>query len=186
MKATRLVKDARLSPRFQWMASKETDEFQSRPTTFIETDGTSLKTSLDISRKYGAVLDALLPFEGGALYPGPAQTFYAIASQRRIANYFNLGTSLASWRGWLANKGPILTRLNVDETWDNATSTVGKLATYKPTTEPRGHAVALVGYTATHLIVRNSWGTSWGDRGFAYASNAYAQAAFTEAYGVSL
>ncbi len=44
---------------------------------------------------------------------------------------------------------------------------------------------ALVGYTPDRFIVRNSWGTSWGDQGFAYASVAYAQAAFTEAYGVS-
>ena len=44
--------------------------------------------------------------------------------------------------------------------------------------------MTLVGYTPEAFIVRNSWGTGWGDRGFAYASLAYAQAAFTEAYGV--
>ena len=42
-----------------------------------------------------------------------------------------------------------------------------------------------VGYDQSMFIVRNSWGTDeWGDKGFAYASNAYAAAAFTEAYGV--
>ena len=45
--------------------------------------------------------------------------------------------------------------------------------------------VALVGYTPDRFIVRNSWGTGWGDKGFGYASLAYAQDAFTEAYGVS-
>lgn len=42
--------------------------------------------------------------------------------------------------------------------------------------------VALVGYTSDRFIVRNSWG----DKGFGYASIAYAQAAFTEAYGVTV
>jgi C1A family cysteine protease len=46
--------------------------------------------------------------------------------------------------------------------------------------------VALVGYRAGAFIVRNSWGTGWGDKGFAYASLAYAQDAFTEAYGVEV
>jgi len=34
--------------------------------------------------------------------------------------------------------------------------------------------------------MRNIWGTSWSDNGFAYASKAYAQAAFKEAYGVNV
>ena len=58
------------------------------------------------------------------------------------------------------------------------------LDAYKPKTAHGGHAVALVGYTPDAFIVRNSWGTGWGDKGFAYASLAYAQEAFTEAYGV--
>ncbi len=46
--------------------------------------------------------------------------------------------------------------------------------------------VCLVGYTKDYFIARNSWGTDWGDKGFAYAYNDYALAAFTEAYGAAL
>lgn len=186
VKATRLPKSQRLSPRFVWMASKEMDTFVSQPTTFIESEGTSLKAALDIARKFGTVNDSVLPFEPMKLYPGAAQTFYALAARLKIASYFNLGTKGNNWRTWLANNGPILTRLNVDETWDNAASTNGRLDVYKPETTRGGHAIALVGYTRDRFIVRNSWGTGWGDRGFGYASSAYAQAAFTEAYGVAL
>lgn len=177
---------ALLSTRFIWMAAKETDIFISRPTTFIESDGTSLKAALDIARKFGAVLDSTLPFGSGKFYGGEVSTFYALAAQRRISSYFGLGTNLPSWRKWIALNGPILTRLDVDATWDKATATKGKLDTYYPNTARGGHAVALVGYTSSHFIVRNSWGTGWGDKGFAYASDSYAQAAFTEAYGVVL
>ena len=73
-----------------------------------------------------------------------------------------------------------------DNAWMNAAATGGVLAAYDPLSAQGGHAVALVGYDQNRFIVRNSWGRSWGDNGFAYASNAYAAAAFTEAYGVTI
>jgi len=179
VKAGKVDKDERLSPRFVWMASKESDEFTSRPTTFIEVEGTSLKSALDVARKFGAVRDDILPFGSAKLFSGDAKTFYAIASQLKILSYFNLGRNPAQWQAWLATKGPILTRLSVDATWDAATKNGGKLDVYKPDTARGGHAVALVGYRKSGFIVRNSWGTAWGDKGFAYPS-----LAFTEAYGV--
>ena len=179
-------KTEKISPRFIWMAAKETDVFVSRPTTFIELDGTSLKAALDVARKFGVVTDTVLPFGSGKLYSGSSNSFYALAAHRRIASYFNLGKNLADWRSWIARNGPILTRLNVDQTWDEATSTQGNIDTYLWDTARGGHAVALVGYTKDRFIVRNSWGLTWGDKGYAYASNAYAVAAFTEAYGVTI
>jgi len=191
VKANRLGKDERLSPRFIWMASKETDLFTSQPTTFIEVAGTSLKAALDVARKFGAVREPVLPFASGKLYAQDPKTFYALAASLKINSYFNLSLGLlhtiAEWRTWIATKGPILTRLEVDRTWDEAKATQGKLDVYLPETRRGGHAVAIVGYTADRFIVRNSWGTTlWGDAGFGYASLAYAQDAFTEAYGVSL
>jgi hypothetical protein len=184
VKAGRFPPDQRLSARFIWMAAKETDKFVSQPTTFIELEGTSLKAALDIARKFGVVSDAVLAFNSGRLYPDDRRTFYAMAAQLKINSYFNLGTDPANWRTWLSGKGPILTRLDVDAAWDNASATQGNLDFYQPASAHGGHAVALVGYTAERFIVRNSWGTGWGDQGYAYASLAYAQAAFTEAYGV--
>ena len=186
VKAGRILNDKLLSPRFIWMASKETDQYTSVPTTFIELEGTSLKAALDIARKFGTVPDAALPFNSGKLYPNDAQSFYAAASQLKISGYYNLGTNMANWRLWLATKGPILTRLDVDATWDNATQNGGRMDVYQPATVRGGHAVALVGYTPDRFIVRNSWGTVWGDKGYGYASIAYAHAAFTEAYGVTV
>jgi C1A family cysteine protease len=188
-KAGRIKTTDAVSKRFIWMASKETDEFDTNPTTFIENAGTSLKAALDVARKFGSVKETVLPF-GGGLYPGKPETFYALAAQLKIQSYFNLsfnrGGSIDSWRRWLGTRGPILTRLDVDRTWDEASDTAGNLDEYEPRTRRGGHAVALVGYTPDRFVVRNSWGIGWGDNGFAYASLAYAQDAFTEAYGVSV
>jgi len=186
VKAGRLGTEELLSPRFIWMASKETDRFDRRPTTFIETSGTSIKAALDIVRRFGAVKDSVLPFGSGQLYPGNSNSFYALAAQFKIAGYFNLGTDLDRWRQWLALNGPLASRLNVDATWFAATSTHGNLDTYQADTARGGHAIAVVGYTPDRFIIRNSWGVRWGDEGFAYASEAYARAALTEAYGASI
>jgi len=74
VKSGKLTETQLLSPRFVWMASKETDPFITRPTTFIETEGTSLKTALDVARKFGVVRDTTLPFASGKLYAGQAKT----------------------------------------------------------------------------------------------------------------
>lgn len=187
--AAKIARPGRLSPRCTWMASKETDEFTNRPETFIEGAGTSLKAAMEFLRKYGAVPESLLPFHvSTTLYLGDENSFYATAAKYRIASYFNLSKNLTSWRTWLATHGPIMAALNVDATWDNATATKGKLNTFQPNTVRGGHAICVVGYTKDkRFIIRNSWGTTWGDKGYAYASEAYINAGFfSESYGVTV
>jgi C1A family cysteine protease len=197
VKAKRLAQNAKLSVRHIWMSAKEMDEYNYYPSTFLEIEGTSLKAALDIARKYGVVEETVLPFEPEKLYAGEPESYYASAARYKILSYFNLRNNFGNkaenwnavvtdWRTWIANKGPILTRLDVDDTWENATATKGNLNAYHKPPGPAGHCVALVGYTKDRFIVRNSWGTVWGDKGFAYASLEYAKAAFTEAYGVTL
>ncbi len=189
VKAGRLANNVPLSTRYLWMASKETDVYTTRPTSFIESDGTWLTAALNIAQKFGVVTDKLLPFKlGGAqqMYTGTANAFYAVASQLRIASYFNLGRDLAAWRNWLVSQGPILTRLDVDNNFMQATRSKGKLDAYDAASSQGGHCVALVGYSNGRFIVRNSWGVGWGDKGFAYAADSYAQPAFTEAFGVKV
>jgi len=187
--AGRLAKTGRVSPRFTWMASKETDEFTSKPETFIEGAGTSLKAAMDICRKYGVVQESMLPFHiGTKMYVGDENVFFAAAAQCKASAYFNLGKNLTQWRTWLASNGPIMAGLNVDATWDNATATHGILDSFQPNTGRGGHAICIVGYRKDgRFIVRNSWGTGWGDNGFAYASQAYINGAFfPESYGITL
>ncbi|WP_199121283.1 C1 family peptidase [Pedobacter sp. ASV28] len=188
----KLIKNSDLlSVRFIWMAAKETDIFNNRPSTFIEEAGTSLKAALDIARNYGCVNDSLLPFKSGKLYDSTENLFYVSASRLKILNYFNLikGTSskITNWKNWIAaGNGPILTRLDVDSTWDNASMNKGNLDRYYPSSARGGHAVSIVGYTKDRFIVRNSWGNTWGDDGFGYASLDYAEQAFTEAFGITI
>jgi hypothetical protein len=181
----RLAENEQISVRFIWMAAKETDEFRRRPTSFIEEAGTSLKAALDVARKLGCATERVLPFDREEVFTGTEASFYSRASRLKIASYHNLGRSLADWRQWLYQNGPILTRLNVDNAFYNAAQTGGRLTQHDPNARG-GHAVSLVGYTREGFIVRNSWSTRWGDRGFALATDSYAESAFTEAYGVTV
>src|SRR4029077_1809651 len=96
VKAGKLGQNELLSPRFTWMASKETDEFTSRPETFIEEAGTSLKAAMDICRKYGVVLNSLLPFDlMTKMYTGSENAFYAAASTRKISSYVNMAKNFS-------------------------------------------------------------------------------------------
>lgn len=180
-----MIRSEETSPRFIWMANKETDDITSYPTTFIESTGTQTKYALRIARRYGCVLERHLPMVGG-LYTGSSASFYSMAARFRIRAFYNLGRNLSVWRYWICRVGPILTRLNCDRAWMNASRANPHLRVYPTGPTYGGHAVALVAYTSRYFIVRNSWGTTWGDRGFAYAWDAYAGRAFTEAYGVVL
>jgi len=182
-----------LSRRFVWMAAKEMDEFTYYPTTFLEQPGTSLKAALTMIRRYGCVAERELPFDPDQMSHMNQNSFYALASQFRITEYINLRRSwdrwhivAEKWKTWLATQGPILTRLGVDDTWFNANNTDGNLDLYQPDTVQGGHAIAIVGYSPDRFIIRNSWGEAWGDQGYAYASYPYAEAAFDEAYGISV
>src|SRR3954469_6635122 len=187
--AGRLGPDEHLSVRYVWMSSKETDGYTSRPETFIELAGTSLKTAMDVCRNFGIATEAALPFHiGTKMFTGNENSFFADAAQRRILSYFNLGKDPNQWRSWLAGHGPILAGLSIDKTWDDAAGTHGNLDTFDPGSVRGGHAVTIVGYLPNgRFIVRNSWDTTWGDNGFGYASPAYIAAGFfDESYGVTV
>jgi C1A family cysteine protease len=185
--AGKIRRSQRLSPRFIWMASKETDEFRNRPTSFVEESGTSLKAAMNVARRHGFALERDLPFEvQTAMWLGPERALYASAARRRIS-YVNLRLDLQRWKSWLVTKGPILAGLWVDDHWNNL-GPDGRLDAWDPASAYGGHAVCIVGYRKDgRFIVRNSWGTSWGHRGFAYVTPAYLRKGFfPESYGASI
>jgi len=186
VKAGKLRKHEHISVRFIWMAAKEMDEKCPYPTTFLDDAGTSAKSALRVVKKIGALKTSVLPFDG-RLVKLKESNFLKVAGRLKMKAYFNLCSTQAGkldrFKEWLAYHGPILTRLKVDPSWNNIKSD-GQLRTYDKRRAHGGHAVSIVGYTPTHFIIRNSWGTGWGHKGFAYASYEYVTDAFHEGYGI--
>ncbi len=177
----------RLSARYLWLAAKETDELVDRPTTFIESAGTTLKGALDVGRRYGVATDQMLPWSQGSTNED-LEVFYVQTARLKIPSYLNLKKDAASldtelWQRWLSSQGPILARVNVDSGF-RALNGAEPLQTYWGSVEEDAHAVAIVGYTDEGFVIRNSWGTGWGAGGFAVATPGWIAEAVTEAYGV--
>jgi hypothetical protein len=190
VKAGRLEPEARLSARQVWMSAKETDKRTEYPSTFLEEDGTSLKAGLDVVRKFGAVLESELPWDGG-LAPGSPRDFYSSAADRRIAAYFNLGDDAVAdraahfprWRRWLHEHGPIAVLIKMDRQIGKPTE---PLDGFDEDSVAGSHCAALFGYGPDHFLLRSSWGPGWGDRGYARMSLPYTAAAVIESYGVTV
>ena len=75
-----------------------------------------------------------------------------------IDRYFKIGSILQLQQAIIVN-GPCLGALPVysdryDDFWTNIGNIIG------------GHAISIVGYNPKGFIIRNSWGTSYGDKGY--------------------
>ena len=184
VKAGRLGCHERLSARHLWLAAKEIDAHGARPSVFVETEGSSIKAALEVARKWGVVRETIFPSADGALFQGDLEDFYAAAASLRIASYFNLEQDTRLWRRWIALRGPILAAVWVDTAWDRAGIQRGRVGQARPDEILGGHAVALVGYTENEFLVRNTWGSDWGDEGYAHMPDGYVSSAIFDAYGV--
>lgn len=195
VRAGRLVEDDRLSPRFMWMAAKEMQarltevrgEAGWQPTTFLEQGMTDVKSGLDVARKFGAALEVDLPWKG-ALYPGRIDHFYRSAVQRRITHYYRLDPEeetaaewFSHWRRWIDQHGPVLIAVGVDTHFADGEPS---LDAFDAASVTEYHAAALVGYGEGGFLVRCSWGSDWGQDGYAAATEAYLEQATLESYGV--
>ncbi len=188
VEAGRLAPDEPLSARHIWMSAKETDQRDDYPSTFLEQDGTALKSGLDVARKFGVALESELPWNAG-LATVPPLVFNKSARRRRIMAYYNLGddtvadraSRIPEWRKWLHQSGPVLVLVVQDRHFGAAT---GELTEFDAASVNGSHAAALVGYGPDHFLLRSSWGTDWGEQGYVRMSLDYTAQAVIESYGV--
>lgn len=179
----------KLSIRFTWMAAKETDKNSEFAETFIESSGVPLKGAMDVMRKYGAVHDRYFKFDNGFVdYSFDTKAFYDMAAQLKIKGYYRVinddACDVEHLRMWISSQGPIIALMDIDKNFHNPVD--GKLEVYDKENIDGGHAIAIVGYDKDYFIVRNSWGTQYGDCGYVYCSNAYITGSVCEAYGITI
>ncbi len=91
------------------------------------------------------------------------------ARKNTLGAYYRLRPEISDYHAAINETGAIYVSAQVHGGWSRpASKGRGKLAEITPGQEPTGgHAFAIVGYTGDGFIVQNSWGNSWGQKGFA-------------------
>lgn len=119
----------------------------------------------------GAAPEELWPYQGGNLFAQPPDDVFRAALLRRVTTHYGI------WEPWhmrhcLAAGYPFVFGFTVYESFESAeVASTGMVPMPGPSEQVLGgHAVMAVGYDTARkvYIVRNSWGTGWGDGGYFY------------------
>jgi len=127
--------------------------------------------------KQGACPESEWPYVVERFAVKPSAACYEHALQHQALAYMRLVQSLMMLKGSLAIGFPVIFGFTVYESFEE--ESVAKTGVVPlPGAGERalgGHAVLAVGYDDAKqcFVVRNSWGTQWGDKGYCYMPYAY-------------
>jgi len=137
----------------------------------IDSDsGAMIRDGIKSVAKQGACPEALWPYVISKFRSRPSPKCYTEAGKHTAASYQRLIQSLSQMQGCLASGYPFVFGFTVYESFEsNTVARTGHAP--MPSTRERvlgGHAVCAIGYDESKrwFICRNSWGTSWGMRGY--------------------
>ena len=134
--------------------------------------GAYIRDGIKVTNKYGASLESYWPYNISKYKSEPVLEAKNDALTRKVTRY----ERIANFNGCidaLANGYPIVMGFHVYTSFmTKSVSNTGRMP-YPNTKREQllgGHAVLIVGYDKIRkvFIVRNSWGTRWGDGGYFY------------------
>jgi C1A family cysteine protease len=132
-------------------------------------NGAQLRDGIKSLAKQGACSEKSWPYQIKKFTVKPAPPCYKEASNRQITSYQRLNT-VDDMRACLASGFPFVFGFTVYDAFESdAVAKSGVLNLPKKSEQVLGgHAVLAVGYDdgSKRFIVRNSWGTDWGQAGY--------------------
>lgn len=144
----------------------------------IEDEGSVIEHAIDSLCTYGACAEPYWPFDEDAVNDEPDEDAYEEAANFLIEDVSVVPTELDAWRRCLADGYPIIFGLQLYHSFDNHRRRgLVPVPTRREVSreEHGGHAMLCVGYSDRDqvFIVRNSWGSGWGDGGYCYIPYRY-------------
>lgn len=134
--------------------------------------GAYIRDGIKVTNKYGASLESYWPYNISKYRSEPVLEAKNDALNRKVTRYERI-TNFNGCIDALANGYPIVMGFHVYTSFmTNNVARTGRMP-YPNTKREQllgGHAVLIVGYDKIKkvFIVRNSWGTRWGDGGYFY------------------
>lgn len=150
--------------------------------------GTWPITAMRICRGWGAPPDSAWPYDGRASAWPPREPWGVddLAKDFRIDVYQRART-VEECKAVLASRNTVAATLEITDQWYKAPK--GNIAMPTPRDKKVGfHCIHLVGYDNApgHFIFANSWGTSWGDKGYGYIPYNVFNATWVEGWWVPI
>ena len=127
--------------------------------------------------KLGACPEAMWPYNVRRFRSRPTPPCYRAALRRRAIAYYRIRRSISHLRACLVEQSPFVMALGVHQSMMSRAVKKTGMVPLPTRRDPLlgGHAVLVVGYDHARrlLVFRNSWGTTWGDRGYGYLPYAF-------------
>jgi len=177
-----LGKKVRISPRYIY-------NYARKLSGNLKTDsGTTVKSAIDIVKKYGAVTEKEWPYKAGE-YSKDLPAKLETADYYLINNSYLL-KSVGKIIEAMDAHGPIVIGITIYESFYESSASAKTTETgIVPLPKEKenvvgGHAVCLVGYDSKEKMFkfRNSWGTGWGDKGYGHLSFDYIEKFSSDAW----
>ena len=138
--------------------------------------GAEIRDGIKVVNGIGYCNEKVLPYTIAKFKTQPSQKCYSDASKHKIMSYERVSRDLDAFKTCLADGNPVIFGFSVYESFESKETSTTGVVTIPTKYEDQlgGHAVLMVGYTEKgDFICRNSWGDSWGDKGYFYMPAEY-------------
>lgn len=138
--------------------------------------GSSLYHNLESMTQEGACLESLCKYRTDVCDAKPSDEAYGDAETRKVKKALNVKCNLEDIKSAVAEGYPVLISLKIFESFQPVAGFIPLPSSDEKLDEKHGnHAMVICGYSDDKkvFIVRNSWGTSFGDRGYCYIPYSY-------------
>jgi C1A family cysteine protease len=140
--------------------------------TVKEDAGSSIRESVKAVANYGAVRERYWKYDISKFANKPTDPLYKQAIKYEALTYLSVPRTVSVIQNCLAAGYPLVIGFTVYESFENIGSDGMMPMPAASEAVLGGHAVMVVGYKQInghlHYICRNSWGRSWGDKGYFY------------------